>query len=130
MNAEKYKEILDERLFFTMDFLYSNSSDRWKFQQDNASCHTSVKAREYFEKIALVVIEWPANSPDLNLIENIWKLVKGMLKKENLKSIHEWIAKINEFWENICHDYLKSLIDSMKTRIDLCLAANGAHIKY
>jgi hypothetical protein len=130
VNTEKYIEILDEHLFSTMDFLYSDSSDGWKFQQDNASCHTSVKAKEYFEKIALIVIEWPANSPDLNPIENIWKLVKDMLEKENLKSIHEWIAKINEFWKNISHDYLKSLIDSMKTRIDLCLAANGAHIKY
>ncbi len=57
VNTEKYIEILDEHLFSTMDFLYSDSSDGWKFQQDNASYHTSVKAKEYFEKIALVVIE-------------------------------------------------------------------------
>jgi transposase len=39
------------------------------------------------------------NSPDLNPIENIWKLVKDILEKESLKSIPEWIAKINEFRE-------------------------------
>jgi hypothetical protein len=36
------------------------------FQQDGDSCHTSKKSRHFFADNHIRILEWPANSPDLN----------------------------------------------------------------
>jgi len=45
------------------------------FQQDNASCHVSKKTRDWFDKVmteyGFSVMDWPPNSLDMNLIENL-----------------------------------------------------------
>lgn len=43
----------------------------WVFQQDNDLKHTSKKAKEQFERNSVNFLVWPAQSPELNPIDNL-----------------------------------------------------------
>lgn len=75
------------------------------------------------------VIKWPANSSDLNPIENIWGWIKQELSYLVIRDFNEFQQKVFEIWENISHQYLTSLIDSMPSRLEQCIAAKGGVYK-
>ena len=44
-----------------------------KLQQDNAPAHNSILSKTWFSENGLEILEnWPPNSPDINIIENVW----------------------------------------------------------
>jgi DDE superfamily endonuclease len=51
------------------------------FQQDNDSKHKSHKAQKWMDDQGIVLLDWPAQSPDLNLIEHLWDHIKKQLRK-------------------------------------------------
>ena len=64
MNSSSYIDILKSHILPLMQ-------DDQVLQQDNAPCHKSNEVKNFMEKFGVAVVpDWPARSPDLNIIEN------------------------------------------------------------
>ncbi len=78
VNAAIYQEIVEHFMLPSADKLYGDAD--FIFQQDLAPAHTAKGTKSWFNDHGVTVIDWPANSPDLNPIENIWGIVKRKMR--------------------------------------------------
>ncbi len=78
VNAAIYQEFLEHFMLPSADKLYGDAD--FIFQQDLAPAHTAKGTKSWFNDHGVTVLNWPANSPDLNPIENLWGIVKRKMR--------------------------------------------------
>jgi len=77
-------------------------------------------------------IGWPAKSPDLNPIEDLWGILarKVYAHQRQFSSVDELIDCVMDSWDQISEDTLENLVRSMQKRCFDCVLAKGGPTKY
>ena len=70
-------------------------------------------------------MEWPAQSPDLNLIELLWEQLDRMVRKKCPSSQSNLWEVLQEAWGEISSDHLNKLTTRMSKVCKAVIAANG-----
>ena len=98
--------------------------------EDGASIHTSRMTTDYHAYNGIMRMPWPAHSPDLNPIENVWRLLKYRIGKRFPKKDAEVRQYLLEEWDKLKLNDFKKYIESMPERCKAVIAANGGHTKW
>lgn len=130
LDGETYIKILEDELQQTRENYFPHK-ERFTFQHDGSSVHRC-KLVEKHIKGRIPTFKWPAQSPDLNIIENLW----GDLKRRIRDNYHEitnkeklWDA-IQVEWEATTTEYLKKLYLSIPHRLQAVIKAKSGPTKY
>ena len=131
MTLHVYLEVLQDELQKTIEYYEFNPANII-FQQDNARCHTTRMIQNYFKNQPFDVLEWPAQSPDLNPIETLWAIIKRRLNEYDAPpaGINELWDRIQTIWNDITPETCYKLIASMPKRIEAVLKAKGKWTSY
>ena len=74
-----------------------------KLQQDNAPAQNSILSKTWFSENGLEILKnWPPNSPDISIIENVWSLPKKRVFQRHPNNFEEiWAFCPEEFKEDL-----------------------------
>ncbi|KAL0164206.1 hypothetical protein M9458_039959, partial [Cirrhinus mrigala] len=128
VNAAVYQDVLEHFMLPAADQLYGDAD--FIFQQHLAPACSAKATSTWFKDHGIPVLNWPANSPDLNPIENLWGIVKRKMRYARPNNAEELKATIRATWALITPEQCHRLIDSMPRRIAAVIQAKGAPTKY
>ena len=89
-------------------------------------------ATKWFEEQEINILDWPAQSPDLNPIEHLWYLLKRRILgyEKPAGGVWELWERASVEWGKIKEEDSQNLIESMPRRLAAVIKAKGGHPKY
>ncbi|GFW77501.1 transposable element Tc1 transposase [Trichonephila clavipes] len=128
MTGQRY---IDEVLLPHVRLFRGAVGDKFVFMDDNATCHrTLCSGLSDSEGIQRLV--WPARSPDLNPIENVWDALGRQVAGRSYLSTNKntLIRALTDEWDKLPQQLLDNVVQSMVRRVECCITLHGGHIPY
>ena len=138
VDSEAYQSCMEEAFLparYDPEYLAMPRTGIKVYQQDGASCHFSKSTTMYLSSHMDKTWswtgkgEWPTNSPDLNIIENIWAVLKNKVIKWQCTNMEDFVSAIEEEWWSIPQKFIQGLFNSMPTRLERLKVNNGGRFK-
>ncbi|GFX74043.1 transposable element Tcb2 transposase [Trichonephila clavipes] len=124
MHKMAYLNILPNNLKESADKLGVGSN--FIFQQDNDPKHTEFVVKEWLLYHCGNQLNTPPQSPDLNVIKNLWSHLERAVQKHQITSKEQLKSVLQEEWLNIAPETTRHLVESMPRRLEAVISEKGA----
>jgi len=134
VNGEEYRRHILPKML--KDIAHHCGRKKFVWQQDGAKPHTlsdntpaGKECKTIIKGWAASIMGWPAKSPDLSLIENVWSRMEQMMlaDKRKYKSHDEFASHVIETWAKLManKEYREGLFQSFPVRLGEVIALKG-----
>ncbi|GFT27365.1 transposable element Tcb2 transposase [Trichonephila clavipes] len=129
MTGQRY---IDEVLLPLVRLFRGAVGDKFVFMDDNATCHRTLAVQDCLDSEGIQSLVWPARSPDLNPIENVWDALgrQGAGRNYPPRNKNILIRALTEEWDKLPKRLLDNVVQSMVRRVECCITLHGGHIPY
>ncbi|GFT49631.1 transposable element Tcb2 transposase [Trichonephila clavipes] len=129
MTGQRY---IDEVLLPHARLFRGAVGDKFVFMDDNATCHRTFAVQDCLDSEGIQRLVWPARSPDLNPIENVWDALGRQVAGRNYPPTNKntLIRALTEEWDKLPQQLLNNVVQSMVRRVECCITLHGGHIPY
>lgn len=110
-DSKQYLRILRRHVVPTM----RNFDPPRIFMQDNSPVHKSKKVMAWFSRQTFELLDWPALSPDLNPIENVWSFMENGWPQIHPRSPETLDQVVQERWSGLRNNQGESFEQLKKT---------------
>jgi hypothetical protein len=93
--------------------------------EDGAPVYCNKASKEWRKLCLIENLDWPANSLDLNLLENVWKLLNDAVQHGQIcpRNLEELTMTLEREWRSISSVRLRNLCHYMLVRLQLVIEA-------
>ncbi|GFY13990.1 transposable element Tcb2 transposase [Trichonephila clavipes] len=112
MTGQRY---IDEVLLPHVRLFRGAVGDKFDFMDDNATCHRTLAVQDCLDSEGIQRLVWPARSPDLNPIENVWDALGRQVAGRNYPPTNRntLIRALTEEWDKLPQQLLDNVVQSM-----------------
>ena len=100
----------------------------WVFQQDGARPHTAKSTKQFLQQRVLTLpdhLHWPACSPDLSVIENVWAILKRQVDYTRIHDIDSLYQEALRVWDDLPLESINNCMRDFDPRLRAVEALNG-----
>lgn len=132
ITQSEYKDVL-WKLLDEGSKLFNNKP--WQLMQDGDKAHAVAHdvIRKWNRKMPCKVHllkKWPANSPDFNIIENVWAIVESKVQAKGCTTCKQFKAAVNKEFASVPISTIHNMFDSIQDRLNECIAKGGGRTRH